>query len=340
MHTWLRLLPAVSLTALLAGCATSNQYDDAVAAKLAEIDAKLSKIVETQEAPPPAKPDIPVETTSRGADREALAKIKPLPEKPTNAEVAAYAKAIFALSVKQNSFSSDDPQYEMIRRIGPGFLNVLTPYLENYYFRRCLADLVTPRDRAEVLRRIPDQPQLMILLPYIGLESEADIKQAILEAARKNTGWRIRFPVYSFLPMLSEDPKVWAELVELSYVKPFLRPVFNKSLEGLDPAARQEKIKKLWEGQKDLPANTPRLRYRLLEAAAQGGIPEALEQLLSLPENNNANARQYERDMRNKLLPDASEVPPREILAWYRTHRDQLRFDPETNCYHLNSTNH
>jgi len=254
--------------------------------------------------------------------------------------VAAYAKTIFDLSQKQNSFSSDDPQHAMIKRIGPGFAVVLAPYLDNYYFRKCLPDLVTPQDRAELLQSLPDTPQLMILLPYVGLEPEADVKQAILEAARKNTGWEIRFPVNSYLPMLSEDPKVWGELVELSYAKPFLQPVFNKSLEGLDPAARQEKYRKLWEGQKDLPAAKPQQRRRLLETAARGGVPEALEQLIALLKTDNANIQKYRQKMLLKLLPDASKIPPGEISDWYRTHRDRLRFDPAANCYRLDSTNH
>lgn len=335
MHTWLRLLPAVSTAALLAGCATSNPYDDAVAAKLAEIDAKLGKIVEKQ-TPQPAKPGSPAEREFRKADREALAKIKPLPEKPTKAEVAAYAKTIFDLSAKQNSFSSDDPQYAMIKRIGPGFAVVLTPYLDNYYFRKCLPDLVTPQDRAEVLRSLPDQPQLMTLLPYVGLEPEADVKKAILEAARKNTGGEIRFPIYPYFPMLSEDPQVWAELVELSYTKPFLWPVFYKSLKGLNPAARREKIKKIWEGQKDLPAANPWQRYKLLETVALAGVSEALEQLLDLP----ANILTHQQRALIRLLPDASAVPPKEMSAWYRSHRNQLRFDPAAHCYRLDSTNH
>jgi len=340
MRIWLRLLPTVSLTALLVGCATSNPYDDAVAAKLAEIDAKLNKIVEAQEASPPARPARVVKTTRRGADIGALAKIKPLPDKPTNAEVAAYAKAIFDLSFGQNSFSSDDPQHEMIRRIGPGFICELAPYLNNYYFRNNLAALVTPQDRAEVLRRLPNLPQLMAALPYVGLEPEADVRLAILEAARKSIDPTTAFSLQPYLPMLAGDPKVLAELVELSYTKPFLRQVFNKSLEGLDPAARQERFRRLWEGQKDFPFAYPAQRYGLLLAAAQGGVPEALEQWLALPEINNANIKQQQRNMLTGLLPDASEVPPKEISAWYRTHRDQLRFDPEANCYRLDSTKH
>jgi len=339
MRIWLRLLPTVSLTALLAGCATSNPYDDAVAAKLAEIDAKLSKIVENQ-TPPPAKPARVVETTRRGADVGALTKIKPLPEKPTKAEVAAYAKAIFDLSFGQNTFSSDDQQHEMIRRIGPGFLDELTPYLNSYYFRDNLAFLVAPQDRAEVLRRIPDEPQWMTVLPFVGLEPKADIRLAILEAARKNTNPRLAFPVQPYLPILAEDPKAWAEFVELSYVKPFLRSAFLKSIEDLEPAARQEKFRRLWEGQKDFPYTNSGQRQWLLQTAARGGVQEALAELLIQPKFKGDNVEQDQRNMLTRLLPDASEVPPKEISAWYRTHRDQLRFDPEANCYRLDSTKH
>lgn len=336
MHTWLRLLSAVSTAAFLAGCGTSNPYDDAVAAKLAEIDAKLNKIVEAQ-TPPPA---MPVQTIKDGADVEALAKIKPLPDKPTKAEVAAYAKAIFDLSAKQTFFTSDDPQHMMIRRIGPGFLNELIPYLNNHYFRDNLAFLMAPQDRAEILRRIPDQPWLMVALPYVGLEPKADIRQAILEAARRNTEPKFGFPVQLYLPILAEDPKVWAELVELSYTKPFLRPVFLKSLEGLEPATRQEKFRRLWEGQKNFPFTYCEQQDWLLQAAAGGGEEEALAELLILPKFKGENIEQDQRDMLTRLLPDASEVPPKEMSAWYRSHRDRLRFDPAANCYRLNSINH
>lgn len=337
MRTWLCLLPAVSIAALPAGCRTSDPFDDAVAAKLAGIDAKLSKIVEAQTPPPPAKPAGPVR---RKADHEALAKIKPLPEKPTEAEVAAYAKAIFDLSSKQNAFSYDDPQYAMIERIGPGFIRVLAPYLSNYYFRRSLSLLVTPQDRAEVLRNLPDQPQLMTVLPFVGFKPEAEVRRAILEAARRNNDPKLIFPVHSYLPMLAEDPETWAELVELSYRKPFLRAIFNKSLEGLDSAARQEKFRKLWEGQKELKFPDSWRRYSLLLTAARGGVPEALELLLARPEFNGVSVNRHQRNVLAALLPDAAQVPPGEMLAWYRSHRDRLRFDPAANCYRLDSTNH
>lgn len=334
MRTWLRLLPAVSLTALLAGCATSNQYDGAVAAKLAEIDAKLNKIIEAQTSAGSVQP------IEDGADVEALAKIKPLPEKPTKAEVAAYAKAIFDLSAKQTFFSSDDPQYMMIRKIGPGFLNELIPYLNNHYFRDNLAFLAVSEDRAEILRRIPDEPWLIVAMPYVGLEPKADIRQAVLEAARKNTEPKFDFPVQPYLQLLTEDPKAWAELVELSYTKPFLRLIFLKSLAGLEPAARQEKFRRLWEGQKNFPFTYCDQQNWLLETAARNGVEEALAELLILPKFKGDNIEQDQRDTLTRLLPDASTVPPREMSAWYRSHRDRLRFDPTANCYRLDSTNH
>ena len=334
MHTWLRLRPAISLAALLAGCATSNPYDDAVAAKLAEIDAKLNKIIEAQTSAGS------VQTIEDGADAEALAKIKPLPEKPTKAEVAAYAKAIFDLSAKQTFFSSDDQQYMMIRKIGPGFLNELIPYLSNHYFRDNLTFLVVSEDRAEILRRIPDEPWLIVAMPYVGLEPKADIRQAVLEAARKNTEPKFDFPVQPYLQLLTEDPKAWAELVELSYTKPFLRLIFLKSLAGLEPAARQEKFRRLWEGQKNFPFTYCDQQNWLLETAARNGVEEALAELLILPKFKGDNIEQDQRDTLTRLLPDASTVPPREMSAWYRSHRDRLRFDPTANCYRLDSTNH
>ena len=336
MRGCLRLLSAFFAVALFAGCRTPDPYDAAVAAKLAEIDGKLSKIVEAQEAPPPV---VSVETTGREADLEALTKIKPLPDKPTKAEVIAYAQAVADLSVRQPAYSSDDPRHEMVRRIGPGFIIELAPYLNNYYFRNHLSSLVTPQDRAEVLRRLPDFPQLMSVLPYVGLEPKADVREAILEAARKNVNPRLVFPVQPYLPMLAEDPKIWDEFVELSYTKPFLRSAFMKSLEGLEPTARQEKIKRLWEGQKNFPFNSFVQRYGLLRTAAQGGVPEALEQLLALPEKTgNAYVNTSRREVLAQLLPDAAQVPSGEILTWYRSHRDRLRFDLNTNCYRLDST--
>lgn len=335
MSALLRMLPVVPVALLLAGCCTSDSYDAAVAAKLGDIDAKLGKMTEAQKPPAAAKPapgDMPARIT---ADPAVLAKIKPLPEKPTDAEVAAYAKAIFSASAKQNSYSSNDPQHAMITRIGPGHLKELVPYLKNYYIHKNLAALVRAEDRAEVLRLLPEQPQLMTVLPYVGIDPQAEVIAAILEAARKNSNPDLDFPVYSYLPMLAGDPKAWAELVELSYNKPFLRPVYLKSLEGLEPAARQEQNKMIWEKQKALKFSNSWQRNWLLQTAAQGGASDALEEWLDTFTGGKIHPSQ--RKILDALLPDAVKVPPQELAGWFRTNRDKLRFDPATASYWLNS---
>lgn len=335
MNPLLRMLPAVPAALLLAGCCTSNSYDDAVAAKLADIDAKLGKMAEVQKPPTAAKP-APGNVPGRiVADPAVLAKIKPLPEKPTDAEVAAYAKAVFDASAKQTSFSSTDLQHAMIAKIGPGHLKELAPYLNNYYFRSNLAALVRAEDRAEVLRMIPERPQLMIALPYVGIEPQAEVIAAILESARKNSDPDLVFPISPYLPMLAEDPKIWPELVELSYTKPFLRPVYLKSLDGLDPAARQQKIRRLWENQKNLKFANTWQRYWLLQTAAGSGIIDAMGEWLATFDTAKLNPSQ--RKILDKLLPDAAKIPPSELVEWFRTNRDKLRFDPAGSCYRLNS---
>mgnify|MGYP000314986631 FL=1 len=131
------MLAAGSL--LLAGCSSVEPEPSPELKRLSEeiatlkqslqkMDGKLDKLL----VKPKARSDGFVE---RVADPEVLAKIKPLPDKPTDAEIRAYVGAILEATKDQNSFKPEDPQVAMLEKIGPGHLKILLPYLSqrSYY---------------------------------------------------------------------------------------------------------------------------------------------------------------------------------------------------------------
>ena len=63
-------------------------------------------------------------------DLKKLSGISVLPEKPTDRQISEYLAEIEEASRGQRVFGSQDPQVDLLRRIGPGHLKLLIPYLD------------------------------------------------------------------------------------------------------------------------------------------------------------------------------------------------------------------
>ncbi|MGE4565900.1 MAG: hypothetical protein AB7F32_13580 [Victivallaceae bacterium] len=323
---WLPLL--LGAVCWLGGCVAKNPGDAAIAAKLAEIDAGINRLTIANES-------LQVASESEkhiGVNLAALAEIKPLPDNPTDAEVTAYAKAIFDASAEQNSFSSNDPQFAMIAKIGPGHFTVIVPYLDDHYFWDAARDLISPDDRAELFRLIPEHPRLLYWVPLVGIESGAELKRQILAAARRNQRPDADIPLRPYLEFLADDPEVWNELVELSDRNNSLWDVFVESIYDLPPAEREAKVRRRWELLKNDPIGSPYPWITCRETLARCGASEALESLLAPPPEIKPDWCWAELW---HLLPDAANVPGDQLPEWYRQNRSRLKFIPDRYCYRL-----
>ena len=148
-------------------------------------------------------------------DRAKLRKVKPLPPSPTDAQIVAYLREIAAASDSRQGMSSADPQLGLCRKIGPGHLKLLLPFLRKrpgnmrdyamrFYLSAALPDLVTAKDIPLIKANIVAVPEL--LSAVTSAEFAKPMKQEIFEVLRK-----------AGLPGLffsRASARVFAELVE------------------------------------------------------------------------------------------------------------------------------
>lgn len=328
------ILAAGSL--LLAGCADLARKSDmetlsaelaALRKDFAGVNAKLDKLLKNSGGHSGV--------VSRRADPEKLAKIKPLPEKPTDREIVAYVDAIYAASKGQTLFSSTDPQVEMFRKIGPGHLKLLLPYLSrsmNYHLENALASLVQSSDKELVLRHLRSNERVMFKV-VVDNGWITDARPQIVAALKNGRG--NYFPgnmMDKVVERLARTPEEREEFVDIFITYPNTYGMFNaiRQFPGIDVA---DIANQAWESHRyDQPYNMA--QYAL--CAAEYGNLDALEALLVHLSDRSGRRSHVEAGTLNALVSLLKRpYNPPAMLKYVRENRGKLAFDPEKRQYVL-----
>ena len=331
------MLAAGSL--LLAGCSSVEPEPSPELKRLSEeiatlkqslqkMDGKLDKLL----VKPKARSDGFVE---RVADPEVLAKIKPLPDKPTDAEIRAYVGAILEATKDQNSFKPEDPQVAMLEKIGPGHLKILLPYLSqrsNYHFGYALPKLILPSDKQLIIENLDaGDGALAKLVVENGWVAEARPK--IIELFKKGRGdifWREKME--TVIAQIARTPEEREEVVDLFITYPNTSEMY-RSIRHFPDIDQADITRQAWESHQFDQVHS-RSRYALY-AAEQGNI-EALTALLSL-----LTSRERELGyMREQMAAPLSVLlgrayNPAEMLNYVTANKEKLAFDREKMKYVL-----
>ena len=328
------MLAAGSL--LLAGCADVARKSDmeklsaelaALQKDFAGVNAKLDKLLKDSGGHSGI--------VSRRADPEKLAKIKPLSEKPTDQEIVAYVDAIYAASKGQTAFSSTDPQVEMFRKIGPGHLKLLLPYLSrsaNFHLENALSSLVQPSDKELVLKHLGSNERVMFKV-VVDNGWTADARPQIIAAiknGRSHYFWGKMMD--EVIEKLARTPKEREEFVDIFITYPNTYGMFNviRRFPGIDVADIADQA---WESHRyDQPYTMA--QYALY--AAQYGNISALEALLVHLADRSGRRSRVEAEMLNALVSLLKRpCNPPAMLKYVRENKGKLTFDPEKRQYVL-----
>jgi hypothetical protein len=288
--------------------------------------------------------------------REALAKIH-LPEDATRRDVENYVNDILAATPMGQGMSSNDPQPEMLRRVGPEHVDVLLDALgrrgTDWHVWQAVTNLVRPEHKRLVIDRLQAYPPLIELVERMRWEDDA--QPVIVEAIRRQAG-----PV----------PATWlrlatrgAEPKDYEAFKDFLvhvenRPETYEAIRRLKGIELDSTVAQAWREAR----TQARESWRFAPIAVSHGVLDALDFLV---ENIDKRHEMMQALMmmgddhdwrwhdpggglgRPRFFDEMRDLDPRnvvlrhiefrgtnaEIIQWFREHKPRLVFDRQRRIF-------
>ncbi len=323
---YIAMTVAVVAAGVISGCrSTPDPAQQQMLAQLREINASLQAIAKNiPDNRNSALARIPMVSSirpARGADVEALKRIQALPENPTDEDIRRYVTDIKNTSIGQNSFSSGDPQVAMLKMIGPGHLEVLTPFLDERFFslNHAIADLVGDEDKEKVLELLPQCPALAKAVVAKNWTEEA--KETIFQLAQYSNNI---YQLQGALGVYVNTPEDRQRVIDLYVSRPEAYFLFGmlKSMPDVDLAALTTRA---WETQRLRGEGWS--RGTVAARAAAYGNKKALEQAIYTMDDQ---PHGMNREAMRLLVQCTRQAPNPEVMQkWYRENVDKLVFDKE-----------
>jgi len=268
-----------------------------------------------------------------GVDHEALSRIK-LPENPTEAEVREYVSRILVASQDQQTFSSADPQVQMLTRVGPEHVDVLvraagwTP-MAGIHIVPAIDRLAQPEHKDLILDALPRVPELVqVVLDQGWLE---DARETLVAGLRHHpdylpTEW---VEAVAFF----RDPHTYDELkhyfvhgANRAYTYRAIKDLPDIELSGAVAEAWRRSSLGEWEAISMAPVA---MEYGQLDALAYA--------VRTLTDPSPSDQRRYDSWRlwgavgRHTNAPQSAEG----LKRWFAQNKDRLVFDPETRMFRV-----
>lgn len=183
-------------------------------------------------------------------DLKKLSGISVLPEKPTDRQISEYLAEIEEASRGQRVFGSQDPQVDLLRRIGPGHLKLLIPYLDrkiSSYLCWALPALVGEEEKELVISLLPEREEFLGIVVDRGWAEEA--RSEIVQLL-KNGGANGAERVPEAVGQVGRTPEERAELTAVFLESPMTGKMFP-AMEGFPEGDAKEIIWKACDNHRD-----------------------------------------------------------------------------------------
>ncbi|MDP8235894.1 MAG: helix-hairpin-helix domain-containing protein [Candidatus Erginobacter occultus] len=258
----------------------------------------------------------------RGPNREALAEIT-LPDQPTADQVRQYVKAIIEVSRDQRSRSGNDPQIDMLIRVGPEHLNILLEFLrrepsQSFYLEQVINRMAGPEHKEIILQVLLENSELIKAVVTNGWIEEA--RPTLLEGLRASPS---HLPTEWIKTVASfKDPDTYDDLKKYFIYSGSNSTVYDalKDLPGIDLT---DAVEKAWRRAKYSHQFSTQA---MIPIALEFGHPDALEMVVRELDQP-SNMRFW--DARDLLLKfTAAGGSNEEIRDWYEENKDRIVFDP------------
>lgn len=259
-----------------------------------------------------------------GPDKAALDELELSPDADKQ-EIVEYVKAIAEISAGQSRRSSNDPQVEMLKAVGPAHLDVLFEYSEEmpFYVSQVARELAEPRHKELVLAHLREHENLSEVVVEYGWQEDA--REQLLDGLRHE-----RYLPNAWIKAVAmlEDAETYDDLKNYFVRGPNPDKVYEtiKNLPGieLEEAAGRAWRRNKYGGDHDVMS--------ILPIAIKHGIFDALDfavtRVLGDQEDKSRNLEKL-RDVVKKHIECGGETDE-EIREWYESNKDRLYYDIES----------
>ena len=278
---------------------------------------------------------------SNGSNMALLAKVKKLPENPTDEAILKYIREIMLATAGQNSYSPMDPQVGMYRLIGKGHLKLLLPFLRSsalcssYHLKEAMPELVEEKDKELIRSSIFLSPSLLDVVVKKGWSKEFKKEIfKILETLENNNS-----PYYtlnSVLPALVETPEDVDRLIEI-YIKKPAAGTLLESLLMIPKVNLREITNKAWEHERHTASQAYHKQPKAVAAVRYGNNVSAAKYLLEQIIHSGPN-QTYQNQDAKKVMMFKSDFPifdTEKLGEWYRKNADRIIYDEKSGKFIL-----
>lgn len=275
-----------------------------------------------QEKQPTTTPEICGDREERKIDREALAAIT-LPDQPTVEQVRKYVESIIEVSRGQSRRSSNDPQINMLTRVGPEHLNILLEFQRrepsrSYSLRQAINRLAGPEHKKMILKVLQEDSWLIEAVITNGWIEEA--RPTLLKGLSASPG---HLPTEWIKTVASfKTPETYEDLKNYFIYSGSNSTIYDtlKDLPGIDLT---DAVEKAWRRAKYSHRFTSQA---MLPIALEFGHPDALEIMVGELDKPSDMRLWDPRDLLLKFT--SASGSNEEIQQWYEANKDRIVFDP------------
>ena len=342
------LLPGCVLVLALAGCCSG---DEALEKQNAELKKQNEEILSQLRKLHGRVADLEKRLASRvpyvQTDWSRFKKVKPLPPNPTDAQIVAYLREIADYSDGQRAMGPSDPQVTLFRKIGPGHLKLLLPFLNDResegnlwirsYLRYALPSLVTVEDIPFIKANVVSTPEL--LCAVTSMEFARPMKQEIFEVLRKSPRpWAVDYrPEFErLMAELAETPQDRKTLEEI-YIDNFYRDGLLDVLLKIPGCNVGEVTVKAWRKISREEERQALLYRKALAAVRYGHDVSACKYFLKIimsPARPHDMIPTIARETL-MLLSDFPVYDRERLLSWYEKNQNKIVFDEKSGKFVL-----
>jgi hypothetical protein len=257
-----------------------------------------------------------------------------LPAKATKEQTREYVARILRAASHNGSYGGDDPEVELLERVGAANVDVLIEPLVNVdilngdvYLVEALKTLVREEHKDLILKSLPSAQELVKVVLARGWTEDA--APILLERLADRRAWTNRSLPSEWIEAVAslKRPESYEGLKTYFYYGLNRYDTWKemRSLPGMDLKAE---IERLWSWAKELDDKW--VRVEVAAVAAHCGHLDALQVLFEDPQGWPA------WEVVESVTPYRGERREAEqARKWFELHRDRLVFDPAKGTYRI-----
>lgn len=322
MRCWIFLIPFLLVFPKWA-TGESSQELDLILEKMANIEERLDHLH--------------IDWLNRGFverhhDSQGIEHLE-FPGKGDRSAIREYVQNILATAKNKRSFSANDPEVEMLIRIGRENADILFDEMKNqpfpaaYYSVQALVQIADAEHKKDVLARLPHHRELVRVVLRLNWQEEA--RDVLLNMGRGHS----QIDWMHAIARLEDDAAKEKLLSLLRWPgRGRWREAYEtiSELEWIPDAERAEAVHEAWRQAQRI---SDPLKLRTAQIAIGYGHRDALGFLVKSLRAEDLNAHQRGEFLPSLRVHTRSGYTAREILKWYDEYKDSLTFDVERRVF-------